>query len=241
MIFLVIFLASFSVSAENRVCQVKNRDKLISDDVEHQFSFSSEKSGQSAFNEYMIMFFRQGDYINLVVKNIKADQKFTSQYHLEQKHIKISMSPHFRLNCYTDSLFAQINSKANKFDANLADYSDLADYKASIAIKINKTLNFKYNQKNVQKGMRPIIFQYGNAYTADDPRDDDKNHCTFRIGIKTKKDIQIFAGTLLKVSEVNVFENSAKRRVLSYSFVNTLRGRKPSIIRNTRLYLWNVL
>lgn len=231
----LLFLLLFSniLLAENRVCLIKNQDVLVSDEVQHKFSFGLEKPGQAIFQNYLIMFFSRSGYIHLVVKNTKSGSKISSQYEKGQKHIALNITPHFRLNCYTDSRFAKMHSlmEENKFDATLADIAELKDYKSKIALKINKTLTFKYNQKLVQKGMRPILFQYGNVYTADDPRDEDKNHCTFRVGIKVNKDIKIYSGTLLKVKEVNEFNNSSKRFVMSYSFVDTTAGKKT--IENT--------
>lgn len=226
-VLLVLFL-SFTVFAENRVCQIKNQDPSVSNSVEHQFSFSTEKGGQSIFKNYLTMFFSRNGYLFLVVKDNKRDIKVTGQFSLKQDHLSLHISPHFKLNCYSDSRFSKMRTmqKDNSFDSTISDIAELKDYTMRMAIKVNRTLTFIYNQRNVQQGMRPIIFQYGNVYTADTPREESKNHCTFNIGIKANKDIQIFAGTLLKVSDVKVLDNSSSRFVISYSFVDSSTGKQ---------------
>lgn len=221
-------LFSFSVYAENRVCQIKNQDISVSNEVEHQFSFGTDKGGQTVFKNFLIMFFSRNGYLYLVVKDSKRDIKVTSQYSLKQDHLSLHLTPHFQLNCYSDSRFSMMssNQKENKFDSQISEEAELKDYTTRMAIKVNRTLTFVYNQKAVQQGMRPIIFQYGNVYTADTPREEDKNHCAFTIGIKVNKDIQIFSGTLLKVNEVKVLDNSSSRFVISYGFVDPSTGKK---------------
>ena len=227
-LFFFLLLFSFSAMAENRVCQIKNQDIAVSDEVEHQFSFGTEKGGQTVFKNFLIISFSRNGYLFIVVKNTKTDMKVTSQYSLKQDHIALHITPHFKLNCYTDSRFSKMRStqKDNKFDSSISELAELKDYTTRMAIKVNRTLTFVYNQRAVQKGMRPIIFQYGNVYTADTPREESKNHCAFTIGIKVNKDIKIFSGTLLKVNEVRVLNNSSSRFVISYGFVDSSTGKK---------------
>ena len=209
------------------VCQIKSKDIMVSDEVEHQFSFEMSSGGHSQYNGYMFMFFNKKNHRHLVVKNEKIDLIISSQYSLEQVHLALKIHPHFRLNCYSDEKFAQLSrsNEESRLDSELGDSQNLTQYKKNISFKIKRTLKFLYNQKKVQNGMRPIIFKNGRAFTSDNAEIKDSDHCTFQIKIKKNKDINIYAGTLLKVETIKELRNSAGRKVLSYSFVDPSSGK----------------
>lgn len=215
------------VHATNYVCQVKTKDVLKSDEVEHQFSIDSKAGGHGHYAGYMMMFFNKKGYRHMVIKNEKSGIIVSAQFALDQEHLAMKITPHFRINCYSDNKYAAISKgKTNaKLDSEFGESLNLTQFKKDIAIRINRTLKFVYNQKNAQMGMRPVIFYRSKVYTADDDIYEGKDHCTFRVKINSNQDVHLYAGTLLKVKTVNFLKNSGGRWVLSYSFVDPTTGK----------------
>jgi hypothetical protein len=192
------------------------------------------------FQEHRVLIWNKNEMTQMVLKNKRTKQEASASFDPRQPSFHLSLSPSGEVKCVDKKLAIAdkdkgINSVLNE---KLTEGSPLRQFTNRIRFTTQNILKFVYNQKTVNGEMRPIIFQEGKTYTADDDLSRDKkgNFCVFQIQVKLDEDIYMPKGVKLDPLVFQVHSNNSSHDVFSYSFVDFAKGKKSYETYNYALF-----
>ena len=214
-----IFNCELNIASPGQTVKASEVEKFVK---KISFDTSSKQGKVITIGDKSIFLWNKNFHIYLKYEEKARNLSLTSQYFPARDSFSLEVKPHYNFNC--SSRGAKKETASDKIEPN----SSLDKYTSDLWVRTNSNLKFIYYQRNVVDRMRPIIFQDGKVFTADDSRDIEGNWCIFNVQVKLDEDTFINTGTKLKVQSFNILSNNPTHNVYAYTFVDIAGGRKRS-------------
>lgn len=235
--FALLFIMTFSSYSWSRsyICSLnyvplgKSIDVSQADQYIKSFIFDStqSKGRKVKFKGDEVMVWNKNKEIQVRFTDGKSKTFFHTQFSPIRPTFSVKLNGSRSFKCKDKSKpGANPTSSSDGGPGPLTQASLLENYKKDLDVLLSSNLTIKYFQENVQGRMRPIIFQGGKLYTADDERDNDGNWCILNFQLQLDENTEVDRGTRWDVISTGKFSNSSSHHVYTFTFVDIGRGKK---------------